>query len=175
MRRAVRVLAVAALLSGCASAAYPMPSGPPHAGQSQPVRVGQPVTAVLIFLEVRPGDRIELLGAEPIGSVDGASVRFLASRPVLHADGNTSIGEVFEDLAGAVATGAPPTSTHDAYANTIGIVAELTAHRPGQYRVASLRLHYRLNGGGEQVGEGTQVVWLVCADDPAPPDCPQAM
>ena len=82
---------------------------------------------------------------------------------------------MFEDLAGAIATAAPLTSIHDAYDNTIGIVAELTAHRPGQYRVTSLRLHYRLNGGDEQVGEGTQVVWLVCAADPAPPDCPQAI
>ena len=49
MRRAVWIVAVAALLSGCAGA-YPMPSGPPHAGQSQPARVGEPVTAVLIFL-----------------------------------------------------------------------------------------------------------------------------
>jgi len=63
MRRAVWIVAVAALLSGCAGA-YPMPSGPPHAGQSQPARVGEPVTAVLIFLEVHPGDRIEFLGPE---------------------------------------------------------------------------------------------------------------
>lgn len=175
MRRAVWALAIVALVAGCAGDPYPMPTGRPTAGQSQVAVVGKPVNAVLIFLEVRPGDRIELLGAEAIGSVDGASVRFLASRPVDHSDGTTNIGEALEDLAGAVFTAAQLSSEHDAYHNTIGIVGELTAQRPGRYRVTSVRLRYRLNGGGDEVGEGTQVVWLVCADRPAPVDCPAAI
>lgn len=173
MRRALWALALVALLSGCSSDPYPLPSGPPHAGQRGPARVGQPVTAVLIFMEVRPGDRIELLGAEPIGSVDGATVRFLLSRPVVHADGDKVIGEVFEAFEGTEVTAASASPGADRYLNTVGLAAELTAQRPGRFEVTSMRLRYRLNGGDEQVGEGIDVVWTVCADDPAPADCPE--
>ena len=38
--------------------------------------------------------------------------------------------------------------------------------------IENVRLRYRLNGGPERVGEGIDVVWTVCADDPAPADCP---
>jgi hypothetical protein len=178
MRRALGALTVVVLLlSGCSSDPYPLPAGPPHAGQRGPARVGQPVTAVLIYLEVRPGDRIELLGAKPVGSIDGATVRFLLSRPVVHANGDKVIGEVFEPFEGGVATAAaasPGAASpgSDRYLNTVGIVAELTAQRAGRFEVTSVRLGYRLNGGSERVGEGIDVVWTVCADDPAPSACP---
>jgi hypothetical protein len=171
MRRVLGALAIVVLLSGCSRDPYPLPVGPPHAGQSQPARVGQPVTAVLIYLAAHPGDRIELLGAEPIGSIDGAKVRFLSSRAVVHASGEMSIGEVFDPLEGAVAATPAGSPGHDPYLDTVGIVGELTAQRPGRYEVTSVRLHYRVNGGGERVGEGIDVVWTVCAGDPAPPDC----
>ena len=58
--------------------------------------------------------------------------------------------------------------------NTVGIVAELTADRPGSYTLTSIRLRYRLNGGPEQVREGIDVVWTVCADEPAPASCSEA-
>jgi hypothetical protein len=171
MRRAIWAVAVVVLLSGCARDPYPLPSGPPHAGQNNPARVGQPVTAILIFLEVRSSDRIELLGAEPIGSIDGASVRFLLSRPVVHDDGDKVIGEGFEEFDGAEVAAASASPGFDPYMNTVGVVGELTAQRPGRFQVTSVRLRYRLNGGDEQVGEGIDVVWTVCADDPAPADC----
>ena len=171
MRGALCALAMMVLLSGCSRDPYPLPVGPPHAGQSQPARVGQPVTAVLMFLAAHPGDRIELLGAEPIGSIDGATVRFLSSRAVVHPSGEMSIGEVFDPLEGAVAAAPAASPGHDPYLDTVGIVGELTAQRPGRYKVTSVRLHYRLNGGSERVGEGIDVVWTVCADDPAPPAC----
>jgi hypothetical protein len=171
MRRVLGALAIVVLLAGCSRDPYPLPVGPPHAGQSQLARVGQPVTAVLIYLAAHPGDRIELLGAEPIGSIDGAKVRFLSSRAVVHASGEMSIGEVFDPLESAVAAAPAGSPGHDPYLDTVGIVGELTAQRPGRYEVTSVRLHYRVNGGGERVGEGIDVVWTVCADDPAPPDC----
>lgn len=173
MRRSLCTLALVVLLAGCSTDPYPLPSGPPHAGQRSPARVGAPTTAVLIFMEVRPGDRIELLGAEAIGSTDGATIRFLLSRPVLQANGDKVIGEAFEPFEGAEVTAASAPPLADRYLNTVGLVAELTAQRPGRFEVTSMRLRYRLNGGGEQVGEGIDVVWTVCADDPAPADCPE--
>jgi hypothetical protein len=171
VRRALAVLAVVALLSACSSDPYPLPAGPPHAGQSNPARIGDPTTAVLIYLAVHPGDRIDLLGAEPVGRLDGAGIRFLLSRPVIHANGDKVIGEAVEALASAQVTAAAASPSFDPYLNTVGVVGELTAQRPGRFEVTSVRLRYRLNGGGEQVREGIDVVWTVCADDPAPADC----
>ena len=170
MRLGLATIAIALLLSGCAADPYPLPSGPPNAGQQNPAAVGEPIHAVLIYLQVRPGDRIELLGGEPIGSIDGASVRFLLSRPVIEDNGVHVIGKEFEDLDGAVVTAGSASPGPD---DTVGIAAELTAERPGRFEVTGVRLRYRLNGGGEQVGEGIDVVWTVCADDPEPADCPE--
>jgi hypothetical protein len=170
MRRALLVT-VAVLLTACSAAAhdpYPLPSGPPHAGQTSPALLGRPTRAVLIYLHVRPGDRIELLGAEAIGSLDGASIRFLLSRPVIEADGTRLIGANFEGLAGAVVTAVSESPGPD---DTVGLAAELTATQPGRYEVTGVRLRYRLNGGDERTGEGIDVVWTVCADDPVPVRC----
>jgi hypothetical protein len=171
MRRARWALAIVVLLTGCASDPYPLPSGPPHAAQSNPARIGDPTTAVLIYLAVHPGDSVELLGAEPVGTIHGARIRFLLSRPVVHANGDKVIGEALEDLDGAQVAGASASPAFDPYLNTVGIVGELTAERPGSFKVTSVRLRYRLNGAGEQVSEGIDVVWTVCADDPAPIKC----
>lgn len=170
MRRALLVLAMAVLVAACSTDPYPLPSGPPHAGQLNPAAVGSPVQAVLVYLQVRPGDHIELLGADAIGSLDGASVTFLLSRPVIEANGDHVIGKDFEDLGGAVVTAVSESPGPD---NTVGIAAGLTASRPGRFEITNVRLRYRINGGGEQAGEGIDVVWTVCADDPAPAECPE--
>lgn len=162
-------MAVMLLLAACAGEAYPLPSGPPHAGQRNPAAVGQPTRAVLIFLSLRPGDRIELVGADAVGTLDGATVKFLLSRPVNEANGGRVIGQDFEDLNGAVVIAASASPGPD---NTVGIAAALTAQEPGRFEIENVRLRYRLNGGREQVGYGIDVVWTVCADDPAPADCP---
>jgi hypothetical protein len=44
----------------------------------------------------------------------------------------------------------------------------------GAFLVEDLRLRYRLNGGPERTGQAIDVLWTVCADDPAPADCPEA-
>jgi hypothetical protein len=172
MRGGLAIVVVVLLLAGCAgnSDLYPMPSGPPNASQRNPAAVGQTTNAILIYMEVRPGDRIELLGAEPIGSFDGATVTFLLSRPVIDADGDHTIGLDFEPLEGAVVTAVAASPSPD---NTVGIAAELTATRPGRFEVTDVRLRYKVNGGSEQVGQGIDVVWTVCADDPKPADCPE--
>jgi hypothetical protein len=170
MRRRLVALAVALVVVACAGDPYPLPSGPPTASQRNPATVGQGTHAVLIYLNVRPGDRIELVGADAVGTLDGATVEFLLSRPVLDAEGDTLIGKDLEDMAGAVVTGASPVPEAG---NTVGIAAALTAQHPGRFEITNVRLRYRLNGGSEQVGEGIDVVWTVCADDPAPADCPE--
>jgi hypothetical protein len=68
----VGVLAVA--FAACTSDPYPMPMPPPHTFESHPAAVGQAIPSVVLFIQVRPGDRIELSGAEPIGTADGATV-----------------------------------------------------------------------------------------------------
>jgi hypothetical protein len=163
-------MAVAVVVIACAADPYPLPSGLPHAGQRSPATVGQPSQAVLLYLNVRPGDRIELVGAEAEGTLAGAIVQFQLSRPVLEANGDHVIGKDFEALPGAQVTAVTASPGPD---NTVGIAAELTAQQPGRFAITNVRLRYRLNGGGEQVGEGIDVVWTVCADDPAPTDCPE--
>ena len=170
MRRLLVAMAAALVVTACSDDPYPMPSGPPLTAQRSPASLGQPSHAVLIYLEVRPGDRIELVGADAVGTLDGAEVRFLLSRPVIEANGDHVIGVDFEDLPGAVVVAA---TASPGPGNAVGIAAELTAERPGRYEITNVRLRYRLNGGGEQVGEGIDVVWTVCADDPAPVDCPE--
>jgi hypothetical protein len=148
---------------------YPLHGGPPAAGQNSPATVGQPVTGVVLFIEVRPGDRIELLGADALGVADGSTVDFLFAPPVPGSDGSQSIGDQLEPLVGAVAESV---SASPGPENTVGIVARMTASKPGRYVLSGLRLHYRLNGGAEETREGIDVVFTVCADDPAPVDCP---
>jgi hypothetical protein len=172
VRRTLAAMTLALLLAACARDAYPLPSDPPTAALLRPAAVGETTSAVLIYLEVRPGDRIELIGAEPVGSLDGATVRFLLSRPVIEPGGVRVIGKELEDLAGAVVTAASASPGPD---NTVGIAAELTAGRPGRFEITNVRLRYRLNEGSERVGEGIDVVWTVCADDPRPADCPEQL
>ena len=168
MRRGIATAALTLAVMACSGDPYPLPSGPPHAGQRSPAEVGQAAHTVLIYMNVRPGDQIELVGADAEGALDGATVRFLVTRAAIEANGDYVIGKEFEDLPGATVTAMTGSSGAD-----VGIAAELTAQRPGRFEVTNVRLRYRLNGGGEQVGEGIDVVWTVCADDPAPAGCPE--
>lgn len=171
-RRALLIAAVTILLAACSFGPgdpYPLPADPPNVTVHNPWTVGEPIDTVLIWIEVRPGDHIELLGAEAMGSLDGAAVTMLLSHPVIEANGDHVIGAVSEPLEGAVLTAVSASPGPD---NAVGIVARMTPQRPGRYEVSNVRLRYRLNGGAEQVGEGTDVVWTVCAEVTKPADCP---
>lgn len=157
------------VLAGRLGDPYPFHGGPAPAGQNTPAAVGQPIPAVIAFIQVRPGDRIELLSAEGLGLADGATVEFFFAPPVFGADGSSTIGDKLEPLAGAIVE---PVSASPGPINTVGIVARLTAARPGRYVLTGVRLRYRLNGEGEQTREGIDVIFTVCADDPTPADCP---
>lgn len=162
------LVAAAASCSGAPSDPYPLPSGTPSFWENNPAEVGTGIQSVVLYLTPRPGDRIELLGAEPVGETNGAEVRFFVSRPVLKPDGTSLIGEQLEPLAGAVVSNESTTAGPE---NTVGIVAEIDAGEPGRYQLTSVRLRYRLNGGAEQVGEGIDVIFTVCAAIPAPAKC----
>lgn len=157
------------VLAGRLGDPYPLHGGPPAAGQNSSASLGQPVPGVILFLEVRPGDRIEFLGADALGLADGAEVEFFFAPPVVGSDGSRTIGDKLEPLAGAIAK---PVSPSPGPENTVGIVARVSASKPGRYALTGVRLHYRLNGGAEETREGIDVVFTICADDPAPTGCP---
>jgi hypothetical protein len=168
MRSRIGALAIVISLAAVACSSYPVRSEP-GARMSGVVRIGAATRAVVLFIEVRPGDRIELLSAEPVGVGEGASVRLWLSRPVIKADGSRNVGEALEVLEGAEVTAVSASPGPD---NTVGIVAELTAQRPGRYELTAIRLRYRVDGDHERVATGIGVSWTVCADDPAPSECP---
>lgn len=169
MRRPLPIaIAAVAVLAGCAlQDPYPIPEGQ-ATSVFLPAGVGEPVTAVVMFIEARPGPRAVLLSAEPIGQLEGASVGFYSSPAARDEEGDIVIGEELEELNGTVIEAQPGASGD--LANTVGIVAEVTASKPGRYLITAIRLRYRLSGT-EREGEGTDVVLTVCADDPAPTDC----
>lgn len=169
MRSVAVAVALATLIVGCGRQdPYPLPTMPPHAGAFVPAATGEAAPTTVLFLTPRPGDEIELLSADPVGVADGATVRFYFSPPVLKPDGTRLIGEDLRDLSGATFRNTTGTDTSD---ETVGVVAEITAERPGRYQLDSVRLRYRINGGPEQVGEGIDVVFVVWADDPKPETC----
>ena len=166
-RAAVAALAAVLLLAACNMDRYPIPTGPPTA-EFHPAALDEPVTGVVMYIEARPGERVELIAAEAIGQLEGATVEFYSSPAVVEDDGDVVIGEQLDELEGTIIQ-APPGGSADP-ARTVGIVAEVTAHDPGRYVITGIELTYRY-GGTERRGEGVDVVMTVCADDPAPTDC----
>ena len=168
MRSAVTaVAAIALLLAACSGDPYPIPTGQATAA-FHPAGVGEPVQAVVMYIEARPGERVVLLSAEAIGQLDGAAVDFYSSPAIVDDEGDLVIGEQLDELDGTTIQAAPGGSADPA--NTVGIVAEVTASEPGRFVITGVRLTYRY-GGTERQGEGVDVVMTVCADDPEPIDC----
>jgi hypothetical protein len=163
-------LGLAVLLAACGPAdTYPMPSSP-GGGGLLPASVGEPRNTVVLWIPARAGDRLELVDAEAIGTIDGATVELYASRPVAHADGTFVIGEALEPLEGVVIE--PRGETPDPN-DTVGIVAELTADAAGRYEITAIRLRYRLNDSVVRVREGIDLVVTFCVGDPATEVCPE--
>ena len=156
------------LLVGCSADPYPLLPGP-GASEWHPTAVGTPVRAVVLYLQPRPGDQVDLIDAQPIGSLTGADVRFYFSPPVVSASGTYTIGETLDPLIGASASVDPMASPGPA--NDVGIVAEITPRAAGTYTLTGVRLTLRLNGGGAQTMEGIDSVVTICAADAPPTDC----
>lgn len=159
---AVAAIAVAILIS--TRDPYPLP-GETGAAQWNPVGLGASTQAVVLFLEPRPGDQIDLLDAETIGLPPAVRPTLYLSRPVIQADGSWLIGEALDSLAGAVI--GPPAGASPGPEHTVGIVAKITPEHAGTYQLTGIRLRFRVNGGFEQVREGISVLWTICAADPA--------
>lgn len=173
MRRAARtlVIATAALLAACGlQDPYPLPSYPPGAATFHAVAVGETVTEAVVFIEAREGARVEIVSVEPVGQLDGVTVDFYASPLVEDAEGDVVIGDQREELEGSRIEDLADASA-DHPANTVGIVAEMTASEPGRFVLTTVRLRYSINGAQERDGEGIDVVVTLCADDPAPAEC----
>jgi len=147
---------------------YPLEDGG-GSSVSGPALLGQPTHTVVVFMQPHAGDRIELLGAEQIGLPPDVQPTLYLSRAIPEADGSWLTGEAREPLAGAVIE--TPAGASPAPEYGVGIVAEMTPTKAGIYELTGVRLRFRINGGGEQVREGTSVIWTVCADDPAPASC----
>ena len=166
----VAVAATAAVLGLRASDFYPFNGPTAGASEHAPAGVGQPIPVVVLAIAVRPGDRIEFVSAEPVGLPADVAVEWFYSPPVLGADGTRTIGVDLRPLAGASASA--PASASPGPDNAVGIVARLTASKPGRFVLSAFRLTYRINGGWTQTRQGIDIVVTICADDPAPADCP---
>lgn len=159
------VLAVAA----CSADPYPLRTA---AGASQwsAAGLGRSARSVVLYLELRPGDRIELVSATaPAFAAGAADVAFYLSRPRPMSGGGTLLGDAVEPLAGAsygVDAGATQSPALD-----IAIVAEVTARLPGTYTIDDVQVRFRINGGGVQTKDGISQTFTVCAADPVPVSC----
>ena len=171
MKRAHVAFLVAVVLAGCGlQDPYPLPAEPPGDVTFHPVAVGESVSEAVLFIEARSGSRVEIVSAEAVGTLEGATVAFSASTLTEDGAGDVVIGDEHADVAGlrvdelADPRAEPP-------ANTVAIVAEITPMEPGRYVLSTVKLTYRINGAPERHGEGMDVVVTVCADDPAPSTC----
>ena len=60
LRNAAIAAVVATLLGGCTAGSYPI-SERGGAAQYNPIRVGQPIQASIVFIQVRPGEAVATL------------------------------------------------------------------------------------------------------------------
>lgn len=170
LRALCGLVAIGTLVAGCAApTAYPLDSGP-GATLAIPAWVGTPLTTAVASIFVHPGDHVRLIGADPIGSLHGATVALFLSRPERREDCTWVTGDLLEPLAGADVTSAsePPGAIDLAGA----IVARITPLRAGRFELTDLRIRYRLNDGPERQRDTIGTRWYVCAATPAPDTCP---
>ena len=165
MRR-LFALALLFALVGCSD---PYPLSPTGGSATSPTSIGRSVQNVVVFIEPHPGDRIEFVSVEPVGTLGDTMVRFFFSPTITAPNGDHVVGEKLEPLAGASVS--VDRSTPAGPENSVGILAELTPRSAGTFSLSSVRLHYRINGLPEQVKEGISVVFTICAADPAPVSC----
>ena len=169
MRWSIGILVLGTTVVGCSSSAYPLLTSA-GASMSVATAVDAPVRNLVLYLQPNPGDRVELVSAEAIGSLDGADVRLWFSPAIHDGNGNTVVGQQLDPLAGASFVGTAGDSSGPG--NTVGLVAEITPHRPGLFTITNVRVHLRINGGAELERTGLSVMTYVCAATPAPTDCP---
>ncbi len=134
---------------------YPLPNDPANLHMFLPAELGSPTRTLVLDVRVRPGDRLELLSANPIGQVSGADVAFYLSRS---PDPSRTVFEPLEPLEGAVVSN-DAAATKEA---TVGIVAEITPREQGRFELTDVRLGYRLNDGIAEQSDGITTTLAVC-------------
>jgi len=169
MRRMAFVAILALNLAACASSdPYPLLT-PAGAADYTSAAIGEVRRGLVLFLELRPGDRIELVSATAPGFASGADLTFYFSLPVFSGGGGTSLGDQLGPLPGA--TFAVPAGASMGPGNDVAVVAEITPRQAGTYDIENVRVTFRLNGGERQTKEGISQTFTVCAADPAPASC----
>jgi hypothetical protein len=165
-----QALLIGLLAAGCAGGSDPYPLlTPPGAASFHPARLGVSVAGVVLDVQVRPGDSIELVSAQPVGLADGAVATFYFAPPEPMPGGGLMTGDTLEPLPGAVFTPRPGASYGPD--TGFGIVAVVTASRAGRYTLSGVRLTFRINERAAETKEGITELFTICADDPAPASC----
>jgi hypothetical protein len=160
---------VAALsAAGCSADPYPL-RAPAGASQWSPVAVGAEAEGVVLYLELKPGDRMELISAEAVGLPAGTTATFFYAPGTPSVGGGWTIGDVLEPIAGA--TLSTDASASPGPGNDVGVVAKLSSSVAGFFELTNLRLSFRINGGQVQTKEGISVTLGICVADPAPTTC----
>ena len=168
MTRAVFLAVLVAVAAGCAADPYPLLT-PAGASDWVPTAIGRSVRGVVLYLEPRPGDRIELVSAEALGVGPEAGAKVYFSPPVHGGDGSVTIGETLGPVPGA--TAGVDAGTSPGPGNEVGLVVELTPTVAGTYAVSGVRVSFRVNGGPVETKEGVSMDFTACADDPVPSSC----
>jgi hypothetical protein len=101
MRRLLLAPVVMAILAACAADPYPLLS-PAGASDWASTTLGAPLRGVVLYLQPRPGDRLELISAEALGVGPGADTQVYFAPSVVGSDGSITIGDKVEPVAGAV-------------------------------------------------------------------------
>ena len=143
--RAIAIAAIA-VLAGCGlQDPYPIPGGPGRR-RVHPAAVGEPVTEVVMFIEPRPGPRVVLLSAEPIGQLDGASVEFYSSPAIVDGE-DVVIGEQLRSWGARSSrdprTRRPTSSEHRCHRGRAD-----RRPSPDATCISAVRLTYRISGAG---------------------------
>jgi hypothetical protein len=168
VRRALAVIAVAVVCWACTADPYPLIT-PAGASDWSPAAIGEARRGAVLFLQLHPGDRIELVSAEAVGMQAGADVTFYFAPPVPNGLGGETIGDVLQPLAGATWSADP--SATEGPGNDVGLIAEIVARQAGTFDIHLVRVAFKLNGGATQIKEGITQTFTVCAADPAPSAC----
>ena len=170
MRRIGETLLIGLVAAGCIGGPDPYPLlTPPGAESFHPAGLGVPVPGVVLFVQVLPGDSVELVSAQPVGLADGAQATFYYAPPEPMPGGGLMTGDTREPLPGAVFTPRPG-ATYGVDTG-FGVLAVVTASRPGRYTLSGVRLTFRINDQPPETKEGITELFTICADDPAPASC----
>ncbi|HXI46046.1 MAG TPA: hypothetical protein VNH13_07080 [Candidatus Acidoferrales bacterium] len=165
MRRVLAAVLLTGLFAACTGPGLIVTSG----GTVGAIRANaEPIHVVVAYLEAAPGARVELVDAVVVDPPAGANVGLFLSPPI-QLGGSWVIGVERDPLPGQVLTAQPDSTAGPG--NEVGVLAELTPGGIGIYRLTTIEVRYRLNGGPtERVRVGFS--FSACVGYPTPAECP---